>query len=65
MSRMPFPPLRSDAIQVLLRRVTEGAAPSSDVSALLSDEETARAARFVRNADRFRFVEAHAFLRWL
>ena len=59
------PPIPVDAVQVLLRTVVEGRAPPPDMKHWLSDDERARAARFVRDSDRWRFIEAHALLRFV
>ncbi len=59
------PPIPVDAVQVLLRTVVEGRAPPPDMEHWLSDDERVRAARFVRDSDRWRFIEAHALLRFV
>ncbi len=59
------PPIPVDAVQVLIRPVVEGRAPPPGVERWLSDDERARAARFVKDADGWRFIEAHALLRFL
>ena len=59
------PPIRVDAVQVLVRPVAEGRAPPPGIERWLSDDERARAARFVKDSDRWRFIEAHALLRFV
>ena len=59
------PPIRVDAVQVLVRPVAEGRAPPPGIEQWLSDDERARAARFVKDSDRWRFIEAHALLRFV
>ncbi len=59
------PPTRVDAVQVLVRPVVEGRAPPPGIEHWLSDEEHARAARFVKDLDRWRFIEARALLRFV
>ena len=59
------PPIRVDAVQVLVRPVAEGRAPPPGIEQCLSDDERARAARFVKDSDRWRFIEAHALLRFV
>ncbi len=58
------PPIRVDAVQVLVRPVAEGRAPPPGIARWLSTDERARAARFVKDSDRWRFIEAHALLRF-
>jgi 4'-phosphopantetheinyl transferase len=45
--------------------VAEGRAPPPGIERWLSDDERARAARFVKDSDRWRFIEAHALLRFV
>ena len=59
------PPTRVDAVQVLVRPVVEGRAPPPGIEHWLSDDEHARAARFVKDTDRWRFIEARALLRFV
>jgi 4'-phosphopantetheinyl transferase len=59
------PPTRVDALQVLVRPVVEGRAPPPGIERWLSDDEQARAARFVKDTDRWRFIEARALLRFV
>jgi|GEM_PF-1653593 len=59
------PPIRVDAVQVLVRPVVEGRAPPLGIEQWLSDDERARAARLVKDSDRWRFIEAHALLRFV
>ena len=60
-SRTP-PPLTSEAVHVW-RVPLEGTSPFEDGWSLLSEEEQARARRFVQEHHRRRFVAAHAALR--
>jgi 4'-phosphopantetheinyl transferase len=59
------PPMRVDAVQVLVRPVVECRAPSPGIARWLSDDEQARAARFMKDTDRWRFIEARALLRFV
>ena len=59
------PPTRVDAVQVLVRPVVEGRAPPPGIEHWLSDDEHARAARLVKDPDRWRFIEARALLRFV
>jgi 4'-phosphopantetheinyl transferase len=45
--------------------VAEGRAPPPGIEQCLSDDERARAARLVKDSDRWRFIEAHALLRFV
>ncbi|MCK5361605.1 MAG: hypothetical protein KAR22_01480, partial [Gammaproteobacteria bacterium] len=54
------PPTRVDAVQVLVRPVVEGRAPPPGIEDWLSGDEHARAARLVKDPDRWRFIEARA-----
>ena len=47
------PPIRVDALQVLVRPVVEGRAPPPGIEQCLSDDERTRGARFVSRIDSF------------
>src|SRR4051812_12417454 len=60
---IPPPPHGAHVVQIWVRKVG-GHEPPAAALRTLNDEECARAARFLKARDRWRFIEARALLRF-